>query len=585
MTDNDAPGAIRTRRRSFLRAATATVVGAGAVTGAGVGILHAVKPGEGLGGRLRLQGESVGGVGSLERPLRDLGLTSPRPGEWVTPELDTSAVSMLGLTWAAPRGSAAQQAEREPSIWVRLRTGRGWGLWRPVPLLHDAPDPAAEGQGRRGTSPLVIEPVDGIQVRVARHLPRDISLTLLHSERSLADERVAASRRAPIEPVQAGRAVAAPPIFSRAQWGADESWRSGAPTYDTTIVQAHIHHTATSNGYAAASVPAMIRSMYKYHTGSLGWSDIGYNFLVDQYGAIWEGRYGGVDRVVRGAHTLGFNNDSTGFSMIGNFETTAPTPALLNSVSALAGWKLGLYGRDPNGVASVVSTGSDKFPRGRTVSLPVIDGHRDTNDTACPGTNVYNALPQIRAGASGSIAAAAIKLKKDYVISGSPVVGSVLTVDGGKFKPAETAVTFQWTRAGVAVAGAVAQSYQLTEADIGQVVGCVVTGSLPGSAGVQQGVSLPGGVASKPTFAVRTQRKPGGKAIIHVQVSAPGVAVADGTMTIKVGKRSRTVTLKKGKAVARFVGLKPGRYRVRCQYAGGTNVVAGRKRDWVRIPG
>jgi len=585
VTDNDAPGAIRTRRRSFLRAATATVVGAGAVTGAGVGILHTVKPGESLGGRLRLQGGSVGGVGSLERPLRDLGLTSPRPGEWVTPELDTSTVSMLGFTWAAPRGTPAQRAEREPAVWVRLRTRRGWGLWRPVPLLTDAPDPSVEGQGRRGTSPLLIEPVDGLQVRVGRHLPRDISLTLLHSEPTLADQRVVAAPRAPVVAPQAGRTVAAPPVLSRAQWQADESWRKGSPTYDTTIVQAHIHHTATSNGYAAADVPAMIRSMYKYHTRSLGWSDIGYNFLVDQYGAIWEGRYGGVDRVVRGAHTLGFNNDSTGFSMIGNFETTAPTPALLSSVSALAGWKLGLYGRDPNGIASVVSTGSDKFPRGRTVSLPVIDGHRDTNDTACPGTNVYNALPQIRAGAAGTIASATIKLKKDYVISGSPVVGSVLSADGGKFKPAETAVTFQWTRAGVAIDGAVAQTYQLTEADIGQVVGCVVTGTLPGSAGVQQGVSISGGVASVPSFSVRTQRKPGGKAIIHVQVTAPGVALPDGTMTIRVGKGSRTITLKKGKAVARFPGLKPGRYRVRCQYAGGTNVVAGKVRDWVRIPG
>nr|WP_237448179.1 N-acetylmuramoyl-L-alanine amidase [Nocardioides flavescens] len=492
---------------------------------------------------------------------------------------------MLGFTWAAPRGSAAQQAQREPAIWVRLRTRRGWGLWRPVPLLQDGPDPAAEGRGRRGTSPLLIDPVDGLQVRVGRHLPRDISLTLLHSEPTLADSRVVAARRAPIVPPQAGRTEAAPPILSRAQWQADESWRSGSPTYDTTIVQAHIHHTATSNGYAASAVPAMIRSMYKYHTKSLGWSDIGYNFLVDQYGAIWEGRYGGVDQVVRGAHTLGFNNDSTGFSMIGNFETTAPTPALLSSVSALAGWKLGLYGRDPNGIASVVSTGSDKFPRGRTVSLPVIDGHRDTNDTACPGTNVYNALPQIRAGAAGTIAAATIKLKKDYAISGTPVVGSVLTADGGKFKPAETAVTFQWTRAGVAIDGAVAQTYQLTEADIGQVVGCVVSGSLPGSAAVQQGVSISGGVASVPTLAVRTQRKPGGKAIIHVEVTAPGVALPDGTMTVRVGKGSRTVTLKKGKAVARFVGLKPGRYRVRCQYAGGTFVVAGKKRDWVRIPG
>ena len=86
-------------------------------------------------------------------------------------------------------------------------------------------------------------------------------------------------------------------------------------------------------------------------------------------------------------------------------------------------------------------------------------------------------------------------------------------------------------------------------------------------------------------LAVRTQRKPGGKAIIHLQVTAPGIPEPDGQVTIKVGSRSRTLTVKKGKAVGRFVGLKPGRYRVRCQYAGGTLVAGGKARDWVRIPG
>ena len=577
--DDEAPGDRRTHRRAFLRAGTATVLGAGVVTGAGVGILQAVKPGAQLGGRLQLRGESVGGVGSLDRRLRDLGLTSQRPGEWVTPTLETSKVSMIGFTWTPGRGG------RQPEIHVRLRTRKGWGLWRPVPLLHDLPDPSGpEGGGRAGTAPLMVEASDGLQVRVADHLPQDITVTLIHSERTLDDERVAAARRAPVLPTQAGKAVA-PTVYSRAQWGANEGWRKGSPTYDTTIVQAHIHHTATSNGYAAADVPAMIRSMYKYHTSSLGWSDIGYNFLVDQYGVIWEGRYGGVDQVVRGAHTLGFNNDSTGFSMIGNFETTTPSSAMLAAVSQLAGWKLGLYGRDPNGYASVTSTGSDKYRRGAVVTLPVIDGHRDTNDTACPGTNVYNALPTIRAGAGGAIAAATVKLKKQYAIGGTAAVGQTLSAGGGKFKPAETVISYQWTRNGVAIDGAIGATYLITDADIAQVIGCVVTGTLPNAVPVQQPIAMATGVQAVPTFVVRTQRKPGGKAIIHVQVVATGVAEPDGDVVVKVGSRSRTVKVKKGKATARFLGMDPGRYRVRCQYAGGTFVTPGKARDWIRIPG
>ena len=143
-------------------------------------------------------------------------------------------------------------------------------------------------------------------------------------------------------------------------------------------------------------MPALIRSFYKYHTHSLGWSDIAYNFLVDSFGSIWEGRYGGMDKPVRGAHTLGFNASSTGICVIGNYDSAQPTQATLSSLSAVTGWKLAMYGRDPMGWTQVKSEGSDKFPAGRVVTLPVIDGHRDTNDTACPGDRLYAQLPTIR---------------------------------------------------------------------------------------------------------------------------------------------------------------------------------------------
>ena len=149
--------------------------------------------------------------------------------------------------------------------------------------------------------------------------------------------------------------------------------------------------------------------------------------------------------------------------MIGNLDTVQPTPPTLDSLSRLAAWKLSLYGRDPQGWTDVKSEGSDKFPSGRVVTLPVIDGHRDTNDTACPGGNLYAQLGAVRAATAGVIAASTLKLKTPYTLKGRPIVGRTLKVVDGKFKPSTAAVTFQWVRNEVAIVGATAATYVLTD--------------------------------------------------------------------------------------------------------------------------
>ena len=578
MTSDDASGALWTRRRPLLRGTAAAVIGAGVITGTGAGVLRALNSGDAQrAGRLTLRADKTSGVGLLERGLRDLGLVPTGPGEWITPELDTSLVTMVGFTW--------RDGVRPPRIFVRFRTKGGWTLWRAAPVLRDLPDPGSgEGVGKMGTAPVTVEASDGIQVRVSGSVPPELNLTLIHADRLAGDERLAAGSTTR-SALRTSAAVTTPTIYTRAQWGADESWRDGPPRYNSTILQAHVHHTATGNGYAQADVPAMIRSMYKYHTHSLGWSDIAYNFLVDNYGTIWEGRYGGVDQPVRGAHTLGFNNSSTGFSMIGNYETAQPSSAMLGSLAQLAAWKLAMYARDPQGWTQVKSEGSDKFPSGKVVSLPVIDGHRDTNDTACPGGNVYAQLDNLRAATAAVIASATLKLKKPFRLQGNAWLGGTLAVVDGKFKPKDAAITYQWTRNGVSIDGALGASYVVTEADVLQVIGVVVTGSVAGATPVSQALAMPGPSRSVPVCAVRTQRKRGGKVIVHFEVTAPGVPEPDGTVVIKVGDRERTVAVKKGKAIARIVGMPPGRYRVRCQYAGGTYVIEGKARDWVRVPG
>jgi uncharacterized protein with LGFP repeats len=143
-------------------------------------------------------------------------------------------------------------------------------------------------------------------------------------------------------------------------------------------------------------VPALLRGIYRYHTHNLGWSDIGYNFLVDRFGRIWQGRAGGVGRPVRGAHTLGFNETSTGVSVLGTFTDKAPRRKVLTAIVRLAAWRLDHYKRRPAGRVKVRSHGSDKYAAGDRVRLPVIDGHRDTNDTECPGELLYAKLHAVR---------------------------------------------------------------------------------------------------------------------------------------------------------------------------------------------
>jgi uncharacterized protein with LGFP repeats len=187
-----------------------------------------------------------------------------------------------------------------------------------------------------------------------------------------------------------------PRIYGRQIWGADESWRRDIPYYSDTIVQAHVHHTASANGYTRAAVPGIIRGMYSYHTRTLGWNDLGYNFLIDRFGRVWEGRAGGIRAPVRGAHTLGFNDKSVGIAVIGNHQRARPSTYAVTALVRTIAWKLDLYGRAPGRMTTVVSEGSDRYPAGTPVWLPVTDGHRDTNLTACPGGYLYAKLPAIR---------------------------------------------------------------------------------------------------------------------------------------------------------------------------------------------
>jgi len=139
-----------------------------------------------------------------------------------------------------------------------------------------------------------------------------------------------------------------------------------------------------------------VRAIYLYHVQGNSWNDIGYNFLVDKYGQIFEGRYGGMTRAVIGAHAMGFNAGSAGVAMLGNYSSATVTPAARAALVSLLAWRLDLAHVDPASRVVRVSTGNPRYPPGTAVTLNAISGHRDTYPTSCPGTSLYAQLPAIR---------------------------------------------------------------------------------------------------------------------------------------------------------------------------------------------
>ena len=336
----------------------------------------------------------------VEPGLEQVALTGASPGDLRSPVLTGKRFSVMGVTWTP------DAAVDEVDVHVRTRTGGRWSGWEHVEAEgDDAPDAGTDDTRRRlrsGTSPVWTGPSDGVQVTVRTvrgAAPRNVKLELVDPGTSPAD-------RLPAVPSGAAHAAAArPEILTRAQWGADESIRRGTPDYTSTVKVGFVHHTASSNDYTATQAAAMVRGIYAYHVKSNGWSDIGYNFLVDRYGRAYEGRAGGIDRYVLGAHTGGFNVDSFGVSLLGDFSTVPPSDGTMATVSRILAWKLGSAYRDPRGKAVLTSAGggTSKHRAGAQVAFDVVSGHRDAGNTSCPGATTYARLPALRSSVAADL--------------------------------------------------------------------------------------------------------------------------------------------------------------------------------------
>ena len=284
--------------------------------------------------------------------------------------------NLVGLHWRGP-GS------------VQFRThslaGR-WSAWEAAaPEAEDQPDTGTAERARAGSwrigNPWWVGPSDRIEYRLRGNVTKLRAFFVWSPTQGV--------------PGRTLQAAGAPPILPRSGWNADEKIRRAPPSFAPTLRLALVHHTAGANGYTAAQSPAIVRAIQLYHVKGNGWNDIGYNFLVDRFGQVFEGRYGGIQRNVVGAHAEGFNTGSVGVSLLGEYSSLAVSQKARDALAALLAWRLDIAHVDPAPTLSFISGGNARFPAGLPVFLRTVSGHRDAGFTDCPGNQLYGLLPQL----------------------------------------------------------------------------------------------------------------------------------------------------------------------------------------------
>ena len=288
---------------------------------------------------------------------------------------------LVGVHW---RGSGTVQLR------TRLAGGR-WSAWRAASPEDDGPDSDGEERSVRGWrvgSPYWVGRANRLQIR--RH--GAVGRVRAHFVR-------AAGSPAPPRTLAVAQA---PPIVLRPAWAAPESVRRDDPEYAARVRIAVVHHTAGSNSYTRAQSAAIVRGIMIYHVRSNGWDDIGYNFLVDRFGQVFEGRYGGIERNVVGAHAGGFNHGTVGVAVIGSYGSSRISAAAQAALTRLIAWRLDLAHADPLALPLHVSTGNERYTKGAPVLLRGVVGHRETGYTSCPGDGLMAQLGAIARGAAAS---------------------------------------------------------------------------------------------------------------------------------------------------------------------------------------
>jgi hypothetical protein len=305
-----------------------------------------------------------------------LPAASAASNEFVTPvQRAPHRFDLVGFRWHGDAGTVS----------VRVRRPNGWSGWMGL-------DATGSGSGGlRESEPAWSGGADAYQLRMtgrARAIRAHFVLVM--------GDRVRATA--------AKAAAGAPAIIPRSSWDpTNQCPPRVAPSYGR-VDMAFVHNTVTANDYAVTDTPAIVLAICRYHRNANHWNDIGYNFLVDKYGQVFEGRAGGVDQPVIGAHAQGYNRLSTGVSAIGTY-SAVPFPAVY-TLSRLLAWKLHLTAVPAQGTVLETSGGGslNRFRAGTQIVFNRISGHRDGDATDCPGNALYAQLPNIRALAAADMA-------------------------------------------------------------------------------------------------------------------------------------------------------------------------------------
>lgn len=373
--------------------------------------------------------------GSSDRPARGQGsadaallppqgaLSSLRLGDLkagVRTVSPPSAFDLVGVSWRGEAGG------------IELRTllaDGSWGRWARASTLSHLPEAAElarSGRDDRGIvgDPVWVGPSHTLQLKLSQHT-RDVVLHLidLSSAQASAQAARAFPKAVPILPAGAGQ----PPILARSSWAGASSVPRVAPEYGD-VQLAFVHHTENPNGYLPNDVPGMLRAIFLFHRDVQGWNDIGYNFVIDLFGRIFEARAGGIDEPVVGAQAGGYNAVSTGIAVLGDFSVQPISRAAFEALERLLSWKLGLHGVPIEGHVTVhvdpAGAQYSRYPANAAVSLPRVAGHRDADATICPGDALYGQLPALR--------------KRTAVLAGPPTLATI-QLQGIPAEPAPSA--------------------------------------------------------------------------------------------------------------------------------------------------
>ena len=324
-------------------------------------------------------------VGSLSQAARTIDLAR--------------VADLIGVEWQGSPGAAVE---------LRFRAvGGGWSRWASAGAHGHGPDRPLAAEGQLG-DPVWTGGATAVQLRVRSGALHGVRMRLVDVSGGVGARRRAAGigrlaqasaleRVTPVLAAGAGQ----PPIIARRVWAGGMAPPAVAPEYGA-VRMAFVHHTENPNGYTAGEVPAMLLAIYAFHRYVRGWNDIGYNFVVDLYGRIFEARAGGVSEPVVGAHAGGYNYASSGVAVLGSFSSVPISAQARAALERLLAWKLSLHGLPAEGrvTVRVSPTGASysRFPANAPVSLSRIAGHRDGDSTDCPGDALYGELPSIRAG-------------------------------------------------------------------------------------------------------------------------------------------------------------------------------------------